>query len=419
MQDIHDSITRSNELQGSLEDIAPHIGIGSPHQRHHQATDPPLEEILRTTEFQSARDYELPDPVSNELVELGVSASEPHPPALRRRRAIRVPPRRVLRIPSFYPAGDVGERIGAQSDAPEVTLEPEEVSTDLVEMASDHTRITSRRASPRRSSPFLTFNCARLQSCTRDCSCICHSKQTYILPSIFKRLFGSLFVGYTGLPLSVTKCNLKTCSNHVSRDIRASYSFPTWFVKKTFDFAVRCSFTNGPCFGLSVRNRVSPGARLNMLSLAVQGNIHGMIRLIETRMGSLNDIEISHGHSSFWVCYAVLHSFYRLYYPSSYYHLRLSCSTQQPVDILTYAILCSMQVTIPMIPMMAERLSNHNHINKGSRLISIVGRMLLPCVERCSDHKFQSHLSSNSLDYFTKSVKPQPMSWDSHMSIKL
>ena len=152
-------------------------------------------------------------------------------------------------------------------------------------------------------SPIVTFHCNRMRSCERSCSCACHSRNQYKSPAMFNKLIGSLFVGYTGLPVSTlpSKCDSDTCVNQVSRDIQVVYVFPAWFMMKTLDFFCRTLFTTGPSFGLSTRNRVetSLSSGVNIISLARNGDKAGIITLLEKRKASLTDIASVSGDSPF------------------------------------------------------------------------------------------------------------------------
>ena len=149
----------------------------------------------------------------------------------------------------------------------------------------------------------VTFNCRRPISCEGHCSCICHSnRRHYKSPGVLSKLVGSLFIGYYGLPVSISECDSKTCVNQVSRMLRVSYSFPTWFVSKTLNLVARNLFTSDPCFGLSLRNRVDIAAGVNIISSALRGDISTITKLLEGHKASLTDVESYAGNSPFNVC---------------------------------------------------------------------------------------------------------------------
>ena len=251
-----------------------------------------------------------------EPIELSSNAPQPMEPGanLFRRRAFRV--EREVNRPSFRnPAQDLAmpeahsipdlpelnEGPPTQFSAPETVPFSKTASQYSPHLTQEHIipAITSRIQ--QRQSPIITFHCSTLISCKRHCSCICHSKRRYKSPGPLSGLIGSFFVGYTGLPASAPKCNSSTCVNQVSRDFRASYTFPAWFMMKTLDFAARSSFTTGPSFGLSVRNRINMSAGRNILTLALTGDKSEILKLLETKKASLNDVESVFGYSPFQV----------------------------------------------------------------------------------------------------------------------
>ena len=172
---------------------------------------------------------------------------------------------------------------------------------DLSEAVSEtaHTALYSTSLKQGRDS-VVKFHCQGLVSCEGYCSCICHSIYRYKSPGLLERLIGSLFVGYTDLPTSTPKCDSKTCMDKASRNIRISYAFPFWFIRRTIEIIASDSI-NGPSFGLSLRTRVDPSTGVNIISLAHNGNISGMISLLGERRASLTDVESFSGHPLFFV----------------------------------------------------------------------------------------------------------------------
>ena len=190
--------------------------------------------------------------------------------------------------------------VSAQFDAPRATMYTDTGSHEPTNLASEYIRPTLTTRVQQRQSSVITFHCDRLLSCARGCSCVCHSKQSYKSPGMLGKLVGSIFVGYTGLPMLTAKCDLDTCINQVPHSIRVSYTFPAWVVMKTLDFFAKSSSVSGPCFGLSVRNRVSEAFGMNILTASRHGDISTLIKLLEKRKVSISDIGLN-GASPFAV----------------------------------------------------------------------------------------------------------------------
>ena len=162
-------------------------------------------------------------------------------------------------------------------------------------------------------SSVVTFHCSRFGTCERYCSCICHSSQNYKSPSLFNKLIGSLFVGYTGNPVSKLACDKNTCVNQVSYSLRVSYTFPAWFVGKQVDLIGHIS-TAGPCFGLTTYNMIDASAGVNIISLAQAGDTLGIKKILNAHKASMRDRTIL-GDSPFSVS---LQAYYTSYDPDVY-----------------------------------------------------------------------------------------------------
>ena len=203
-----------------------------------------------------------------------------------------------LRIAPDHP--ESGMNMLWQMNMPESLLHSDVACQEPMHLASEHT--SPSLASRQTQSPFVTFNCNRAVTCDRHCSCVCHSSHRYKSPEVLKKLLGSLFVGYTGLPISASICKSNKCSNHAFRSVKASYIFPFWFVMKTLDLVFKSSYASGPCISLSVRNRVIMGAGINIVSLARNGDTSGIMKLLERQKASITDVDSLTGQSAFIVC---------------------------------------------------------------------------------------------------------------------
>ena len=209
--------------------------------------------------------------------------------------------RQLSRIAS-HDSVDPGRELPTYPDIPEVHWNSDADYQDRANLEPGHTTPFLTNLAQQRPSSFATIHCNRILKCEGHCPCICHLKQRFRSPRVFDKLIGTLFIGYTGLPISVSKCDHHPCKNHVPRSVRASYIFPAWFLTKTLDFIMRYSHSmSGPCIGLSVRNRVNPAAGMNIITLAQNGDTSGIIKLLEQHKGSLTDISHIRGASAFHV----------------------------------------------------------------------------------------------------------------------
>ena len=204
----------------------------------------------------------------------------------------------VYSIPDFL---EVNGHSPRQYSTPEKITISEAEHQDLSRLAPEHIMAATTGGIQQRQSPVIRFHCSILSSCEGHCSCICHSKRRYQSPRMFSNLVGTLFIGYTGLPVSALGCDLDTCVKQTPRDFRAIYTFPAWFVMKALDFTAKILSSNGLCFGLIVRNRIDGSAGVSIISLAIAGDGSGILELLTAKRASLTDVEKTSGVSPFHV----------------------------------------------------------------------------------------------------------------------
>lgn len=63
-------------------------------------------------------------------------------------------------------------------------------------------------------------------TCRSGCPCACHLQQKSSTPALLNRVFGRLFVGYTGLPIFSPKCSVSTCTKSRASQVNLEYWFP-------------------------------------------------------------------------------------------------------------------------------------------------------------------------------------------------
>ena len=204
-----------------------------------------------------------------------------------------------LAVPNPSPMSNHLGTTSRRVDAPEAI--PGSALGQSSNLTTERFRTFSTNPVQRRRLPVVTFYCERFTSCGGYCSCICHSKYHYKSPNMLKRMIGSLFIGYTCLPMLARKCNLDSCMNRQSCSIRVSYTFPTWLVMKALELIAVSSSMTGPSFGLSLRNRIDLGAGANIISSAINGDITMMVKLLEKHKAALTDIDSMVGQSPFYV----------------------------------------------------------------------------------------------------------------------
>ena len=121
------------------------------------------------------------------------------------------------------------------------------------------------------------------------CACSCHWKRRIRSPSLFDKVLGSLFVGYTGLPISRQPCDLLSCQDQQQHFVaHFTYYFPLWFVARAIVATISLNTANSPEFTLRVPHIVPDSSPI--FQLARSGNIRGIKYLFRNGLASPNDI---------------------------------------------------------------------------------------------------------------------------------
>lgn len=69
-------------------------------------------------------------------------------------------------------------------------------------------------------------------ACKRWCSCACHGTQRIRLPRALRDVIGTLFIGYSGLPVLTYPCDERTCRRKSAPSFHLLYYFPIWLVSR-------------------------------------------------------------------------------------------------------------------------------------------------------------------------------------------
>jgi len=133
--------------------------------------------------------------------------------------------------------------------------------------------------------------------CQSWCPCECHVKQRRIktVPGIMESLLGTMFVGYSGLPVLNKPCNFGGCRHEQQASASIEYWFPWWLVSKNIKLQFNYLPNAGPQLQLATLRRV-PDTALSV-AYARQGNIDGLRLLFSDGLASPRDISDSRGFS--------------------------------------------------------------------------------------------------------------------------
>ena len=135
--------------------------------------------------------------------------------------------------------------------------------------------------------------------CSDGCICICHHRQNRQTPEFLTRFFGTLFIGYTGLPLIIQPCDIHTCIQRTSPTIIITYFFPLWLLARALFLVIKLSSCDGPHVSLRVpRIRTDNSVIFTFSSL---GNVNGVKQVLQQRLGSPFDVVDFDGFSALMV----------------------------------------------------------------------------------------------------------------------
>jgi hypothetical protein len=129
--------------------------------------------------------------------------------------------------------------------------------------------------------------------CERWCSCVCHKGRTLRSPQLFDLLVGKLFVGYSGLPLSHSKCDQRSCHSQSQRLAYITYYFPHWFLAQMVSLLVTTMPLTGLTVALSVQRTVPANA--DIFAYTKLGDVEKIADLFKNGLASPNDVHYETG----------------------------------------------------------------------------------------------------------------------------
>jgi ankyrin repeat protein len=146
----------------------------------------------------------------------------------------------------------------------------------------------------------LTFH-QTMPFCNASCQCVCHSHNCswqvrYGTSAPFKLIFGSLFMGYSGVPVPKINCDVSTCPGPApGSTMTVRYRFPTWVANRAIISAFS-SHSTVRHFGMRITRRI-PYVPGNIFSRINSKDFSGAIALLQSGNAHVNDTETRHGIS--------------------------------------------------------------------------------------------------------------------------
>jgi hypothetical protein len=134
----------------------------------------------------------------------------------------------------------------------------------------------------------IRASCYR-RSCRPWCSCRCHIRREMRTPGLAKKVIGSLFIGYSGMPAVTEPCNERQCRKRSTSRIVVSYQFPDWFWTRSLLASFVSASVAGPELLLRLSNTVPYSSETYQHCMS--GNVSGLTRLFEAGKASPFDLD--------------------------------------------------------------------------------------------------------------------------------
>ena len=135
----------------------------------------------------------------------------------------------------------------------------------------------------------------RKRACKPFCSCQCHRRYRRRTPTLMNRFLGSLFLGYSSIPLFAPKCD-QDCSQRSLFSATFTYYFPAWFLERMCSIVLMTTPLGDPGAVLKIRKL---SFDFSMFRFAAMGDVAGIKSLLRKR--------VAHPSASFWGGWTPLH----------------------------------------------------------------------------------------------------------------
>ncbi|KAH0848818.1 hypothetical protein AYO21_08262 [Fonsecaea monophora] len=131
-------------------------------------------------------------------------------------------------------------------------------------------------------------------SCKTWCSCVCHQKCSVNTPKIFQGVFGSLFLGYSGLPLGRQKCSKASCTRNTTFSVKATYHFPSWYFSRAVSLGIVNTLSK-VSIHISLRTVVQ---RSELFIFAAQGNVLAARDILSKKLAHPDEVHTNFGNTA-------------------------------------------------------------------------------------------------------------------------
>ena len=175
-------------------------------------------------------------------------------------------------------------------------------------VAAQHQR---RRSRARKGDPQLPFRAdavgVRLTryatACRTGCPCLCHKENRSATPAFLDRVFGQLFLGFSGVPGLSQKCNDASCERSQTAHVNLEYWFPLGvFWSQIVRLHAGYQHNVGPQFQMTLMRRIPDNAQA--VEFALAGDTDGLKHLFSRGLASTRDVSSTRGYTLLrWALY--------------------------------------------------------------------------------------------------------------------
>ena len=147
-------------------------------------------------------------------------------------------------------------------------------------------------------------------TCRPWCSCQCHIRRSVRTPEVVSGFLGSLFIGYSGVPVLTQSCSEKQCRRRSTLRVVASYQFPQWIWGRALFAAFATTRMTGPEMLIRVQNKIPYASETYQFCL--NGRVSSLKRLFDGGLASPFDVDVD-GMSLLHVSFNIPNKFKEIY----------------------------------------------------------------------------------------------------------
>ena len=129
--------------------------------------------------------------------------------------------------------------------------------------------------------------------CSRCCTCACHRRRRIRSPRFVDNFWGTLFLGYSAMPIMAPTCSESTCKRSTAPSISLTYYFPKWLLNRALSVALMNTLEPTACLRFPRVIDINE----EIFSYTETDREEDIKLLFEQGLASPNDIDDTYGYS--------------------------------------------------------------------------------------------------------------------------